>query len=300
MISSANNNDSPLVTVAMPVYNAGNYLRLAVLSIIQQTFTNWEFLILDDGSTDNAFQQIADINDPRIQILRDGENKGLAVRLNECIELARGKYFARMDQDDVSYPERFKQQIDALNNDPQLDLIGVRALAITSDNNATGLFPYFGTHEKICAKPWVGFYLPHPTWMGKSSWFKKYRYTLPGPFYSEDMDLLLRSYSSSRFAMLPSVLFAYRMRRDIVLKKQLKARKAVLGIQWQTFSRNHQWGYIFLSTLIFILRLASDCVRITKQYMQISDDRFVGVPDNVKEDWNKIRNDLLNIRVIAN
>ena len=91
----------------MPVYNAGKYLRLAVLSIVRQTFTDWELLIVDDGSTDNALQGIADIDDARIRILRDGKNKGLAARLNECIDLARGKYFARMDQDDVSYPERF-------------------------------------------------------------------------------------------------------------------------------------------------------------------------------------------------
>src|SRR5665647_2642353 len=108
--------ERPLITVAMPVYNAGKYLRLAVLSIVHQTFTDWELLIVDDGSTDNALQDIADIDDARIRIYRDGENKGLAARLNECIDLARGRYIARMDQDDVSYPVRFVRQIAALQN----------------------------------------------------------------------------------------------------------------------------------------------------------------------------------------
>src|SRR5450830_847145 len=99
--SQMQDNLLPLVTVAMPVYNAGKYLRLAVLSIVKQTFTDWEMLVIDDGSTDNAFDSIADIKDDRIRILRDGTNKGLAARLNEAIDLARGQYFARMDQDDV-------------------------------------------------------------------------------------------------------------------------------------------------------------------------------------------------------
>ena len=70
---------SPLITVAMPIFNAGHHLRLAVLSIVHQTFCNWELLIIDDGSTDNALQSLSDISDSRIQILRDGLNKGLTI-----------------------------------------------------------------------------------------------------------------------------------------------------------------------------------------------------------------------------
>src|SRR6266481_7466016 len=149
MVELVHSDAPPLVTVAMPVYNAGRYLRLAVLSIVKQTFTDWELLIIDDGSTDNALQDIIDIDDVRIRILRDGVNKGLAARLNECIDLARGKYIARMDQDDVSYPERFECQIDALKNDPLLDMVAARALAISSDDQAIGLFSYIRTHKEI-------------------------------------------------------------------------------------------------------------------------------------------------------
>lgn len=288
---------APLITVGMPVYNAGEQLRLAVLSIVGQTCPEWELLIIDDGSTDGALRHIADIRDERIRILSDGQNKGLAVRLNECIDLARGTYFARMDQDDVSFPERFEQQLEALKKDPQLDLVGVRALKITSDNEATGLYPYLGTHEQICARPWVGFNLPHPTWMGKTSWFRRYRYTTPGPYYSEDMDLLLRSYGASRFGMLPTVLFAYRVRSDIVWDRQFKARKAVLAIQLKAFGRSHQWGFACLAILALILRLTSDSVRIAKQSLRIAGPRFDAVPESVAKCWNKISNDLLSKRM---
>lgn len=285
----------PLVTVAMPVYNAGKYLRLAVLSIVKQTFTSWELLIIDDGSTDDALKSIEDINDARIRIFRDGKNKGLAARLNECIDLARGKYLARMDQDDVSYPERFAHQVNALKIDPLMDLVSVRALAIGSDEEAISIFPYVGSHKEICAKPWVGFYLPHPTWMGKISWFRKYRYMLPGPYYSEDMDLLLRSYRNSRFGMLPDVLFAYRVRRDIVWVKQLNARKAVLGVQLRNFFRAKQWLYICLAVLVALLRLFADAFRILKQFIQIPTSRFDAVPDGVSINWRRVRESLLDL-----
>lgn len=277
----------------MPIYNAGKYLRLAVLSIVKQTFPDWELLIIDDGSTDDALQGIADINDIRIHIFRDGANKGLAARLNECIDMARGKYFARMDGDDVSYPERFERQIEALKKDSLLDMVSVRVLTIDSDDEAVGLYPYIGIHNEICARPWVGFYLPHPTWMGKMSWFKAYRYTLPGSFYSEDMDLLLRSYGDSRFGVVPDVLFAYRVRRNIVWHKQFKARKAVLKIQLQVFNREHKWGFVCLAASAFFIRLVSDCVRIAKQSMQIPSHRFETVSENVRENWIKIKNQLV-------
>ena len=90
-----------LVTVAMPIYNAGSYLRLAVLSIVKQSFTDWELLIIDDGSTDKALDGIADLRDERIKIYSDGRNLGLAARLNQACAMASGKYLARMDQDEL-------------------------------------------------------------------------------------------------------------------------------------------------------------------------------------------------------
>jgi glycosyltransferase involved in cell wall biosynthesis len=285
---------SPLVTVAMPIYNAGAYLRLAVLSIVKQTYTNWELLLVDDGSTDNALDTITDIRDARIHIYSDGKNKGLAARLNECIDIANGKYIARMDQDDVSYPERFACQIDALEKEPAVDMVAVRALAIDSDGEAVGLMPgIIGPHKKMCAKPWIGFQLPHPTWMGKASWFREYRYTIPGPYYSEDTDLLLRSYGESQFSLVPDILFAYRVRKEIMWEKQFKTRRAVFGNQLKVFSRSHQWGFVCLSVLTLVLRVILDVVRIAKQNVGISGPSLEAPPDSVWKEWRKITKELM-------
>ncbi len=251
----------PLITVAMPVYNAGKYLRLAVLSIVGQTYSNWELLIIDDGSTDNSLKNIADLKDERIKILSDGNNRGLAVRLNESIDLARGLYFARMDGDDICYPERFSQQITAFENNPELDLLATRVITIDENNQITGLFPYAISHEEICAQPWLGFYLPHPTWMGKTDWFRKYRYTIPGPYCCEDQELLLRSYHNSHLETLDEILLAYRIRNKIDWKKLARTRRTVFSAQFQYFARLNLWHYLLLATAAFIGKIINDFLK---------------------------------------
>lgn len=274
MVESLQNETSPLVTVAIPVYNAGAHLRLAVLSILRQTFTDWELLIIDDGSTDNALQDIADIDDSRIRILRDGANKGLAARLNEAIDLARGRYFGRMDQDDVSYPERFVRQIEALQNDPRLDLVATRAITIDKDNEATGYFPYSLSHEEICAQPWRGFYLPHPTWLGRIEWFRKHHYTVPEPYFCEDQELLLRSYRDSRFATVDEILLGYRLREKTNWSKLEKTRLAILRIQWHHFAAARQWYFVMMTTFVYIGRVLGDLARwVAQPFIQVRPEK---------------------------
>jgi glycosyltransferase involved in cell wall biosynthesis len=245
--SRKSHKDKPLVSVAMPVFNAGAYLRLAVFSIVKQTFTDWELLIIDDGSTDNALQDIADIRDTRIRIFQDGENRGLAFRLNEAIDLARGQYLARMDQD-------------------LLDLIAVRAITIDENDQATGLFPYSLSHNAICARPWRGFYFPHPTWMGRIDWFRKHRYTVPGPYFCEDQELLLRSYRESRLGTINNILLGYRIRGKINWQKLVKTRRTLLRIQLRHFMETQQWLFVLLATLTFAGRVTGDRLKVIRQF----------------------------------
>ncbi len=254
----AQESEPPLVTVAMPVYNAGKYLRFAVLSIVRQTFTNWELLIIDDGSTDNALRDIADIDDARIMIFRDGWNRGLAARLNEAIDKARGRYFARMDQDDVSYPQRFARQLAVLRSDPGLDLVATRAITIDGNDEVTGLFPWAISHEEICAQPWRGFYFPHPAWMGKIEWFRKYRYTIPAPYLCEDQELLLRSYRDSRFGTLDEIQFAYRIKSKVDWQKLARTRRAVLVVQLRHFFKLNMRFFLLLAVSAFVVKMSSD------------------------------------------
>jgi glycosyltransferase involved in cell wall biosynthesis len=253
----------------MPIYNAGRHLRVAVLSIVKQTIEDWELLIIDDGSTDGSLECIQDIKDPRIRVIRDELNKGLAARLNEAIELARGQFFARMDQDDISYPERFARQIAILDNDSNLDLVGVRAIAISQEDQVVGIFPYAINHSSICAKPWNGFYLTHPTWMGRIEWFRRHRYATPGPYMCEDLELLLRSFSLSRFGVVPEVLFAYRLRDEFALRKVVKTRWTVVKLQVKYFLPKKQFNYLISAVAAFVIKVALDFFNIFLQKISV-------------------------------
>ncbi len=286
----------PLITVAMPVYNAGEYLRPAVMSIIGQSFRDWELLIIDDGSSDQATDSIADIEDDRIVVLRDGENKGLAARLNEVIDVARGEYFARMDQDDIAYPERFARQLAALNQDATLDLVATRCITIDPDNEMVGILPSALSHKEICARSWFGFYLPHPTWMGRIAWFRHHRYAKPGPYFCEDQELLLRSFEESRFGTIPEVLFAYRVRRRIGLLKSIRTRWTLLDLQLSRFFREGYWGRAALASAAFILGGCIDMIRAAWQYTSGSSSfsrmKFSDEAEKIR--WTKIKNAVLN------
>ena len=115
---------APKVTVLMPVYNGEKYLREAIESILNQTFKDFEFLIINDGSTDSSRDIVLSYNDSRIRLIDNEKNIGLTKSLNRGLELARGEYIARMDADDVSLPERLEKQVSYLEIHPKVGVLG--------------------------------------------------------------------------------------------------------------------------------------------------------------------------------
>lgn len=126
------------LTVLMSVFNADQYLQPAIESILNQTFTDFEFIIINDGSTDNTSHILASYKDSRIKIVDNVRNIGLTKSLNKGLELARGKYIARMDADDISLPDRFAQQLTFLNRSNGIHCVGCDNIIINDDNQETG------------------------------------------------------------------------------------------------------------------------------------------------------------------
>ena len=208
----------PLVTIGMSVFNAADTVATSVRSICGQTFTDWELLVIDDGSTDGIADVMRQFSDPRVRFIQiPGGNRGLATRLNQCISLARGRYFARMDADDVAYPERLERQVRFLDEHPEVDLLGTRALLFKGEGKPFGLYAKAFDHTEICRRPWWGFPLAHPTWMGKHEWFVRHQYR-ERHTRCEDQELLLRTFDTSQFAALSDVLLGYRMDRILAGK----------------------------------------------------------------------------------
>jgi len=212
--------------VLLPARNAQRTLALAVRSIVEQTYSNWELLVLDDASSDATVDIARGFGDERIRVLGDGSWRGLAARLNQGIDAARGSLLARLDADDIAYPERLAHQVRFLQAHPEVDLVGAGAVVFGDDGQAFGRFPAPPTHAEICRRPWSGFHLPHPTWMGRVDWFRRFRYRPEQDRAAQDQDLLLRSFRSSTFANLPEMLIGYR-------QHELSWRKFARGrIQW--------------------------------------------------------------------
>jgi glycosyltransferase involved in cell wall biosynthesis len=216
---------APLVSIIMPVMNAERTLPATLRSIRWQTCADWELVLIDDGSRDTTLElaRAAAAADARIRAVEGGANAGLAARLNQAIDLARGAYVARMDADDIAYPERLAAQVKFILDHPECDLVGCAALIFNDAGAVQGKFPLRLTHAEICARPWAGFPLPHPTWLGKREWFARYGYA-PDYKKTQDQDLLLRSYTESRFACVPEILLGYRQEKR-TLKKLLAGRR---------------------------------------------------------------------------
>lgn len=117
-------NQQPVVSVVMPVYNCEAYIHDAVESVLSQTFSDFELLIIDDCSTDRTLEVISQFNDPRIYVFHKSVNSGITDSLNLGIEKARGRYIARMDGDDVCEPHRFQVQVDYMEAHPEVGLTG--------------------------------------------------------------------------------------------------------------------------------------------------------------------------------
>ena len=214
----------PLISVALPVHNAVLTLPLALASIRAQTFEDWELLVMDDGSTDGSrplAHQFAR-TDPRVRVLQPAGRSGLPARLNQAIDAARGAFFARMDADDIAYPERFALQAGFLQSNSEVSLLGTAITVFDDAGVARGQRAAPARHEEICALSSVVFRLYHPTWMGRTEWFRRHRYDETAS-RAQDQDLLHRAFRESRFSNLPQLLLGYRETR-LPLKATLKGR----------------------------------------------------------------------------
>lgn len=221
----------PLVTLGMPVYNCERTIAASILSILNQSFSDWRLLIVDDGSQDRTLAVARQFDDSRIQVMEGCDHRRLPWRLNQAVEMSTAKYFARMDGDDVAYPERLAKQLAFLEQNPDVDLLATSMAVFRDDGRLLGVRLAPRTHEAICVHPWAGFPMAHPTWMGRMGWFRANPYCSDA-VGMEDKELLFRTHASSKFACLDEVLLAYR-ENALSLKKILTARKNFARALWR-------------------------------------------------------------------
>ena len=131
-------NNKPSISVIMGVHNGAKYLRGAIDSILNQAFADFEFLIVNDASTDESTSILSSYADQRIKIINNSENLGLTKSLNKGLAIAQGEYIARMDADDISLPERFEVQKKFLDESPKIAVVGSATIIIDDNNKESG------------------------------------------------------------------------------------------------------------------------------------------------------------------
>lgn len=268
-----------LITVAIPIYNAERYLRQSIESVLSQTYTNFELILTDDGSNDGSLEIMRSYQDPRIIVVCDGMHKGLAVRLNEQIAMARGMYFARMDADDVMLPQRLERQVEFVRLHPETDAVGSSTIVIDELGNRLGWRGMSHWKKGAGRKSGDLGFIPvhsfmHPTVMGRTQWFRRYYYN-PACEGCEDMDLWFRSRLNSHFYSLYEPLLLYRDPQNVNLETYLFRRdkeRYVLrlnsgGLSWidKQYRMIRSWLKSFCATLLcrtgnghILLRLRND------------------------------------------
>ena len=207
------------VTVLLPVYNGMPHLPIAVMSILKQTFKEFKMLIISDGSTDGTIEYLKGLDDPRLHII-DQEHRGLGATLNHGLELCNTEYLARMDADDYSMPERLEKQVEFMDANPDVCVVGCQIEYFSKDPNISGFPTQVHTrHEDIkncLMRPEHA--LTHPTLLFRTSVIKDiggYRFTGIG----EDWDLFLRIGQAGRLANLPECLHKMRVHAESVTWK---------------------------------------------------------------------------------
>ena len=246
----------PLVSVIIAVYNEEKLIKTAIGSILNQTYSNLEILVVNDGSTDKTEETLKNINDPRLKVIYQ-ENQGQAAALANACRLATGKYIANLDSDDIAYPIRIEKQVQLFESDPALAWVGCGEERIDTQRNEhiNRLFPE--TDEQIkkqCAKciPYC-----HSGVMFKKSLIDEGINYDPNQPYMIDFHLFLRVAAKYKVANVPEVLMKRFVRDESFYQATYKKTQQNKRLAWHCMRAVSLfnlpfWYYVYpLSRLIY-------------------------------------------------
>lgn len=288
-------NNSTLVSIGIPFYNSEKYLEDAIKSVVKQTYSDWELILMDDGSTDSSIDiaRKFEKNNNRIKVVSDGNNFGLPKRLNQLSQLSTGFYYARMDADDIMHPDRIKNQVEYLIDNPEIDLLGSGLISIDNDNNITGIrkgsFLKDITLQMVIRMTWC----VHPTITGKLEWFQNNPYD-EDLRRAQDYELWIRTVNKSVFVRLQEPYLFYREASTPSLKKYVESTQYSLN----TFRKNRKKIGTFNVLKLSISKLLKLSVYFGFSIFGLTDKliarRSVQLKENDQKDYTTILNKIIS------
>lgn len=204
----------PKVSVLMPAYNAEKYISEAIDSILNQTFEDFEFIIINDGSTDRTKEIILEYGDPRIVLLENEKNSGIVVTLNKGLDVAKGEYIARMDADDIAVPERLQIQVIYMDKHPEIGVLGTGLKKFGDEINEEKRF-FSQKPDILKAELLFATCIAHPTVVMRKdvldAFHIRYEIDYAG---AEDFLMWWRLSQKTQIATLPDILLNYRIHKS--------------------------------------------------------------------------------------
>jgi glycosyltransferase involved in cell wall biosynthesis len=214
------------ITVLMPVYNARLFVREAIDSILGQTLGDFELLLVNDGSTDGTEDILHGYHDPRIRIVHNPTNQGVAAALNRGLDLAQGRYVVRMDADDQSLPDRLEKQVRFMEQNPEVGVCGGSVQPFGANGDRPAPVPRASTHEPMACGLLFGTVLLHPTVILRGELVVGgLRYDVDYP-HAEDYELWCRAAQRTRLAVLPEIVLRYRVHGGSLSSRYRHAQEA--------------------------------------------------------------------------
>lgn len=229
--------NQPILSVIMPVYNCANYVNAAIESILNQTFNNFEFIIIDDCSTDNTVFKINEYKDTRIKLIKNKTQKGICQCLNYGISISIGKYIVRMDGDDISHSKRFEHQFVFMEENPSVGILGTWYTILGTND----IIKMPVKHEDIVLDMLEYSPLAHPTIFLRKSVLKDLITIYDQQYiYAEDYELWSRLILKTRVENLPICLLAYRKHDNqssnlYFLEQRISAKRVRLNLLKQLY-----------------------------------------------------------------
>lgn len=260
-----------MISVIMAVYNAEKYLKECVESILNQSYTNFEFIIINDCSTDRSLEILEEYSkkDPRIFLINNEENLGLTKNLNRGLNKAKGKYIARMDADDISELNRFEEQVKFLEENSKIDIVGTFSRDINEKGEVKGDRRNPITHKEILkVLPKVN-PVAHPTVMMRKIALEKiggYNETFKK---CQDYELWFRAASQGlKLYNIPKYLFKYRMNDGYAARKSWEYRKTDIKIRIKGYNdlKLSYTKYIYLLIPIILGCIPSNFYGLLKKF----------------------------------
>jgi len=204
----------PLISIVMPVYNSMPYLEMAIKSIFAQTISDWELIVVDDGSTDDSWRFVNNISDSRVKLYKNKKTMGHSWTCNFAISNAIGKYIAKMDADDISFPDRLEKQLNYLKTNPDVDVISCGLIKIDNHLNIISMSQAMQSHKDIIRlnRKFIfgpNIFITDGALFGRIKWFQKWPYDA-NIKYSQDFDLLFRAKYHSIYSNIQDSLYIYR------------------------------------------------------------------------------------------